>query len=338
MKEVYLYKKLKEKQVQCQTCNHYCVILPGKRGICRVRENRNGTLYALNYGKIVARHIDPIEKKPLFHFLPGSKTYSIAAVGCNFKCGNCQNYEISQAPKTQDIAWGENLTPEEIVKEAIKNSCPSIAYTYTEPAIFLELALDTMKIARKKGLKNIWVSNGFMSKESVKLVVPYLDADNIDIKSFSEEFYRENCKARLQPVLDTTKLMKKSGVWVEITTLTIPALSDSKEMFRDIAKFIYKELGPETPWHISQFSGAISWKLQHLPDTPVEILKMGYEIGKEMGLKYVYTGNVSGLPSEDTLCPKCGALCINRFGYSVKRFDKNGQCPKCGENLNLILK
>lgn len=340
MKKVYLYKKLSAKKVQCQTCSHYCLISVGRRGICGVRENRNGALYALNYGKIVARAIDPIEKKPLFHFLPGSKTYSIAAEGCNFKCKNCQNWGISQAQKNQEyrIITGEDFTPRKIVEVAIKNDCPSIAYTYTEPTIFLEFALDTMKLAKKKGLKNIFVSNGFMSPESAKMVIPYLDANNIDIKGFSEEFYLKNCGARLQPVLDTAKLMKKSGVWVEITTLVIPTLSDKEEFFRGIAKFIKEELGPETPWHISQFSGAISWKLQDLPDTPVETLKRAYEIGKSTGLKYVYTGNVPGLPSEDTLCPKCGAISINRFGYSIKRNDKDGKCSECGADLNLILK
>jgi len=219
---------------------------------------------------------------------------------------------------------------------AIKNNLPSISYTYVEPTIFLEYALDTMKLAKKAGLRNCFVSNGFMSEESAKLIIPYLDADNIDIKGFDDKFYKEVCGGRLQPVLDTAKLMKKSGVWVEITTLAIPTLSDSEEMFRKIAKFIYKELGPETPWHISQFSGAISWKLQDLPDTPVETLQKAWKIGKEVGLKYVYTGNVPGLPSEDTFCPKCGTLAIDRTNYIIHRHDKNGKCPKCGQNLSII--
>jgi len=336
--QVYLYKKLEDKKVQCQNCAHYCVIAPGKRGICGVRENIDGKLYALNYGKAIACHIDPIEKKPFFHFLPGSYSLSIATVGCNFACRSCQNWDISQAPKPDKPVLGDDLPPEEIVKIALKNNLPSISYTYTEPTIFLEYALDTMKLAKKAGLKNNFVSNGFMTEESAKLVIPYLDANNIDIKSFSEDFYRENCGAKLQPVLDTAKLMKKSGIWVEITTLVIPTLSDSEKMFRDIAKFIKEALGIETPWHISQFSGAISWKFQHLPDTSVETLEMAYKIGKEAGLKYVYTGNVPGIPSEDTFCPKCNALAINRTGYTILRHDKKGKCPKCGEDLNLILK
>ena len=303
-----------------------------------MRENIDGKLFALNYGKAIACHIDPIEKKPFYHFLPGSYSLSIATVGCNFACKNCQNWDISQGFKGVKEIPGEDLPPEEIVKLALKNNLPSISYTYTEPTIFLEYALETMKLAKKAGIKNNFVSNGFMSEESAKLVIPYLDANNIDIKSFSDEFYRENCGGRLKPVLETAKLMKKSGVWVEITTLSIPTLSDSEEMFKKIAKFIKEELGPETPWHITQFSGAISWKLQHLLDTPVETLEMAYKIGKETGLKYVYTGNVPGLPTEDTFCPKCKALCIDRTNYIIHRHDKNGKCPKCGTNLDLISK
>jgi len=338
MKEAYLYQKLKNQKVRCQTCAHYCQLAPGQRGLCGVRENIDGKLIALNYGKIAAINIDPIEKKPFFHFLPGSRSLSIATVGCNFFCKNCQNFDISQAPKPNKPVTGEEFSPEQIVEIAVKNKLPSISYTYVEPTIFLEYALDIMKLAKKAGLKNNWVSNGFLSPESAKLVIPYLDAINIDIKGFSDEFYQSNCGAKLQPVLETSKLMKKSGVWVEITTLAIPTLSDSEEMFKQIAQFIFQELGPETPWHISQFCSAISWKLQHLPDTPVETLEKAWQIGKETGLKYVYTGNVPGLPSEDTYCPKCQTLCIDRTSYLIRRLDKNGRCPKCGENLDLILK
>ncbi len=345
MKEAYLYKKLGDRKVQCQNCAHYCVISPKNRGICGVRENIDGKLYALNYGKAIACHIDPIEKKPFFHFLPGSHSLSLATIGCNFRCDNCQNYSISQAPKIQDTKykiqdtkiWGEDLLPEEIVKITLKNKLPSISYTYTEPVIFLEYALDTMKLAKKEGLKNNWVSNGFLSPESAKLVIPYLDAINIDIKSFSDEFYRENCGAKLEPVLDTAKLMKKSGIWVEITTLVIPGLSDSNENFNDIAQFIYRDLGPETPWHVSKFSPKISWKLQHLPETLLKTIEKACHIGLEIGLKYVYSGNVMGQASEDTYCPKCNAVNIDRTGYQIVRLDKNGFCYKCGADLNLIL-
>jgi len=337
MKEVYLYKKLSKDKVQCHTCAHFCIIETGKRGICGVRENIEGKLYALNYGKLIACNIDPIEKKPFFHFLPGSYSLSIATVGCNLRCLNCQNWEISQGFKGAKEIPGDNVSPEKIVEMALENKLPSISYTYTEPTIFLEYALDIMKLAKKAGLKNTFVSNGFMSEESAKLVIPYLDANNIDIKGFSDEFYQKNCGARLQPILDTTKLMKKSGVWVEITTLVIPTLSDSDKMFRGIAKWIYKELGSETPWHVSQFSGAISWKLQDIPDTPVETLEKAWKIGKDAGLKYVYTGNIPGLPSEDTVCPKCGTVAIDRTNYIIHRHDENGKCPKCGTDLNLII-
>jgi len=338
MKEAYLYKKLSAKKVQCKSCAHYCVIEPGKRGTCGVRENRDGKLYSLVYGKACAVNIDPIEKKPFFHFLPGSHSLSVATVGCNFSCQNCQNWTISQGPKIFEKIEDEEISPGKIVKMAKEYKLPSISYTYTEPAVFLEYALDTMKLAKKEGLKNNWVTNGFLSKEALELVSPYLDAANVDLKGWSEEFYKSNCGARLQPVLDTLKRMRKEKIWVEITTLVIPSLNDDEKTFRGIAEFIKRELGLEVPWHISQFCGAISWKLQHLPDTPVETLEKAYKIGKEAGLKYVYTGNVPGLPSEDTFCPKCKNLVIDRRNYIIHRYDKSGKCPKCGEDLNFILK
>jgi pyruvate formate lyase activating enzyme len=337
MKESYLYKKLPNRKVQCRTCAHYCVLSPGERGRCGVRENIDGKLYVLNYGKAIAIHIDPIEKKPFYHFLPGSQSLSIATVGCNFTCLFCQNWEISQGFKTAKEIPGENVPPEKIVEMALKNKVESISYTYTEPVIFLEYALDTMKLAKKARLKNNFVSNGFMSEESAKLVIPYLDAINIDIKGFTEDFYQKICGARLKPVLETAKLMKKSGVWVEITTLVIPTLNDDEKTFEGIAKWIFENLGPETPWHVSQFCGQISWKLQHIPDTPVKTLEKAIEIGKKIGLKYVYIGNIPGHKAENTYCPKCGELAINRVNYFIHRYDKNGKCSKCGANLNLIL-
>lgn len=338
MKEAYLYKKLKDGKVQCKNCAHYCVISSGEKGICKVRQNIDGKLFALNYGKVIALNIDPIEKKPFFHFLPGSFSLSLATVGCNFQCANCQNWTISQAPRIFGKIEGEEIKPEEIVKIALENNLPSISYTYTEPTIFLEFALDTMKLAKKEGLKNNWVTNGFLSKEALNLIFPYLDAANVDLKSFEDEFYIKYCKARLQPVLDTLKRMKKKKIWVEVTTLIIPTLNDSEKNLENIAKFIKKELGEKTPWHVTQFSGDISWKLQHLPDTPVETVKKAWEIGKKVGLKYVYTGNIPGLESENTFCEKCGAIVIKRIGYFIERFDKNGKCPKCGKKIDLILK
>jgi len=336
MKEAHLYEKSKNNVVRCKNCSHYCLIAPGKRGLCGARENTKGKLCVLNYGKVTAFNVDPIEKKPFFHFLPGTHSLSIAAAGCNFSCFNCQNYDISQGYKKKEIP-GEFLAPETIISIALKSNIPSISYTYTEPTIFLEYALDIMKLARKKKLKNAFVSNGFMSRESAEIILPHLDAINIDIKGFSEEFYKKNCGARLQPVLDNAKLIKKSGIWTEITTLIIPTLSDSEKSLKKTAEFIRQELGEETPWHISQFSGDISWKLQQLPDTRFETLENAYKIGKAAGLSYVYTGNVPGSPAEKTFCPGCKALCIDRTGYLVNRLDNNGKCRECGQNLHLVL-
>jgi len=294
MKEALLYKRVPGAQgqnIQCEVCNHQCLIFPGGRGICGVRENQDGKLYALNYGKVIAAHIDPIEKKPLYHFLPGTFSYSIATVGCNFKCLHCQNADISQYTKE----WGgeiigDELLPEQVVKNAIKYNCPSISYTYTEPTIFLEYALDTMKLANQKGLKNVWVTNGYMSDKTLKLIKPYLDAANVDLKSFSDEFYKRVCGARLQPVLDNLIKIKKAGIHLEVTTLIIPNENDSEKELKQIAEFIVEKLGADTPWHVSRFFPA--YKMNNLPPTPVEKIYQAVEIGKKTGIKYVYAGNV----------------------------------------------
>ncbi len=292
MKEVYLYKKTEGKKVQCQNCAHYCVVAPGKRGICGVRENIEGKLYALNYSKVVACNIDPIEKKPLYHFLPGTYSLSIATVGCNFRCLNCQNWQISQAPKPQKPILGKEMAPQVVVETALKNHLPSISYTYTEPAIFSEYALDVMKVAGIRGLKNVWVSNGFWSKELFEMISPYLDAANIDLKSFDDAFYAKVCGAKLQPVLDTLKRLKQKKIWVEITTLVIPGQNDQDETFQDIARFIKKEMGEETPWHVSRFFQDVSWRLKETPDTPLETIERACRIGKEAGLKHIHAGNI----------------------------------------------
>jgi len=292
MKEALLYQKLKDKKVRCQTCHHYCLILPGKRGICGVRENQNGKLYSLVYGKAAAVNIDPIEKKPLYHFLPGTYSLSLATVGCNLACHNCQNWNISQGPKLNKPISGQEMPPEEIIQEALADHCPSISYTYTEPTIFLEYALEIMKLARKKRLKNIWVTNGFMSPQALKLILPELDAANVDIKSFENSFYQKYCGGRLKPILENIKEMKRKGVWVEITTLIIPGLSDSPAMLKKIAQFIKNELGPETPWHLSRFFPEVSWQMKDLPATPLKSLEKAHQIGLAAGLKYVHKGNI----------------------------------------------
>lgn len=331
-----LWEKLEENKVRCLACSHYCLIYSGKRGICSVRENKKGKLCSLTYGKAIAVNIDPIEKKPLFHFLPGSKSLSIATVGCNFLCHNCVNWSISQFPKIDDKKiTGENWPPSRVVKMAMDNKCPSISYTYTEPTVFAEYALDAMKSAKNYKLKNIWISNGYMSAECIELIAPYLDAANIDLKSFNDKFYRTNCGGTLAPVLEALKLLKKKNIWLEITTLIIPGLTDDIKMLEKIANFIYRELGTETPWHISQFISA--YKLPHLGSTPVDSIKKICEMGRKAGLKYVYAGNVPGIYLEDTVCPKCKQTMIDREEYSVMRFDKNGKCVNCGEDLNLTL-
>ena len=337
MKEALLYKKLDHQNIRCNLCAHRCFIAEGKRGICGVRENQKGKLYTLVYGKAIAVNIDPIEKKPFFHFLPGSYSFSIATVGCNFQCKNCQNWDISQYPRLHSgKIFGEDLEPKKIVAKALESKCQSISYTYTEPTIFTEYALVTMEIAKEKGLKNNWVTNGFMTEEALEMIAPYLDAANVDLKSFSDKFYIKYCGGRLQPVLDTLKRMKEKNIWLEVTTLIIPTLNDSEKELKKIADFIKKELGEETPWHISQFCGEISWQLQDFPTTPVKTIEMACKIGKSAGLKYVYSGNIPGFYWEDTHCPKCKELMVDREGYSIIRFDKNGHCSKCGESLDIV--
>jgi pyruvate formate lyase activating enzyme len=291
MKEALLYKKLAPSldginKVQCNACNHRCVISDGKRGICRVRENKNGKLYSLVYGRIIAEHIDPIEKKPLYHFLPGTFSLSFATNGCNFQCLHCQNADISQSQKI----LGADKTPEQIVQDALNSKCPSISYTYNEPTVFVEFALDCMKLARKKGLKNIWVSNGYMTKETLDLVESYLDAINVDLKAFTEEFYKDICGARLKPVLENLIDINKRGIHLEITTLIIPGKNDSEKELKSITEFIKNELGPDIPWHVSRFFP--QYKMSDVPSTPVEKIYQAVEIGKNAGLKYVYPGNV----------------------------------------------
>ena len=289
MKEALFYEKLAEKKVKCVLCPHFCIISAGNRGICGVRENQAGTLYSLVYGKLAAVNIDPIEKKPLYHFLPGTYTYSISTVGCNFRCGFCQNYHISQAGGMKEIP-GDAVSPEKIVEAAIENNCPSISYTYTEPTIYFEYAFDTAKIAKEKGLKNIFVTNGFMNREPLEKMALYLDAANVDLKSFSEDFYKKICKARLAPVLETLKRMKELGIWVEVTTLIIPGLNDSSDELSKIALFIKNELGEGTPWHVTAFYP--TYKMQDLPRTPVETLLKAQEIGTNARLKFVHMGNI----------------------------------------------
>ncbi|MBU2598197.1 MAG: AmmeMemoRadiSam system radical SAM enzyme [Actinobacteria bacterium] len=333
MKEAMLYEKVGNKKVQCNLCAHRCKINEGKKGICLVRENRDGILYTLVYGRTISQAIDPIEKKPLFNFYPGTTAYSIATVGCNFKCQFCQNWEISQMVRDKHLIMGNEASPESIVENAKRYGSKSIAYTYTEPTIFFEYAYDTAKLAHEADIKNVFVTNGYMTEEALKEINPYLDAANVDLKSFSDDFYRKLCGARLQPVLDTLKLMKKLGIWVEVTTLIIPSLNDSPDELRKIAKFIVNELGDDTPWHISRFYP--SYNLKDKPPTPIDTIHKAREIGLNEGLKYVYEGNVPDSKGESTYCPNCKNLVIKRWGYQITKKDiKDGICQHCGFKID----
>jgi len=340
MKKAVLFIKTKEMSVKCTACSWYCHILQNQSGICGVRQNKNGNLYLLVYGKAVAANIDPIEKKPLFHFLPGSKIFSIGTIGCNFACDFCQNWNISQISKNlnkekKNISqYGKNLSPKEIVNYCIENNIPSIAFTYNEPAIIFEYALDTFKIAKRKGLKTVYVSNGYESKEQVKMLKGWLDAINIDLKSFSNNFYRKICKASLTPVLENIKRFYELNVWTEITTLIIPNENDSEKELSEISNFI-AGISKNIPWHVSKFHP--DFKMQNKTETPDKILKMAFDVGKKTGLKYVYIGNILNNNHENTICPKCNIMLIKRNYYDIEFKNINkGICNNCKTKIEGI--
>ncbi len=332
MHEAELYSTETDKSIKCALCMHRCHILPGKRGLCGVRENNNGKLYSLVYGKVVAEHADPIEKKPLFHFLPGSRSYSIATVGCNMRCLHCQNQEISQYPHLYNGAIaGTYCEPEAIVEKAISAGCASISYTYVEPTIFYEFARKTAILGQSRGLKNIFVSNGFMTPEACRELAVVLDGINIDLKAFTDAFYKKTCKARLQPVLDIIALMHELGVWVEVTTLIIPGANDSREELRDIARFI-AGISVDIPWHVTAFHPA--YLMTDRPSTPLATLRRAWETGLAEGLHHVYLGNVPGSGGENTRCSACGSTQILRAGFLVcENRLHEGCCSNCGKTV-----
>ncbi len=336
MKEAYLYEKLDDNRVRCFLCSHRCLIKEGAKGICGVRENHGGTLISLVYGKIIARHVDPIEKKPLFHFLPGSRSFSIATVGCNFRCRFCQNADISQMPADLNRIWGDDMTPSMIVKEAKSSRSSTIAYTYTEPTIYYEIAADTARLAASNDMKNIFVSNGYMTDECLDDIAPDLHGANVDLKAYSNDFYREQCGAKLDPVLRTIEKMIKMGVWLEVTTLLIPGLNDDEEELNGIARFL-AGLDPNIPWHISRFHP--TYRLTDVHATPPERIHLAKEIGIGAGLRYVYTGNLPGDEGEKTFCHECGELLIDRFGFSIRNnLIKDNCCPRCRTEIPGIWK
>jgi len=331
----WLSKKLSSGKILCEACAHACKLEEGEYGICGVRKVEGGELKLLVYGLAAAVNIDPIEKKPMFNFLPASRAFSFGTVGCNFSCKFCQNFDISQYPKEHARRIvGRELLPEKIVELSIENGCESIAYTYNEPIVFFEYTYDTAKIAHEKGLKNIYVTSGYETRKAIDLLAPYIDGMNIDIKGFTDEFYKEICGARLKPVLEAVKYAHEKGIWVEITTLLIPGKNDSDEEIRGIAKFI-AEVDPSMPWHLSAFHP--TYKMLDIPRTPESTLLRAYKIGVEEGLKYVYIGNVDNEDYESTYCPNCKKRVIDRSGnigqFVTNELDKNGICPYCGYKL-----
>lgn len=357
--EAAFYESRPDGRVLCTLCPHNCRITDGVRGACGVRVNHHGTLYTLVYEKVIARHVEPVEKKPFFHFIPGSRTYSIATVGCCLRCAFCQNWEISQWPKAhlpRKVEWvegdeaavacpqlqeleravpGERVTPRKIVDAARSSGAMSIAYTFTEPTVFFELAYDTAILARAAGLKNLFVTSGFINDAPLRQIATVLDAVNVDLKFFNEDSYRRISRARLQPVLDAVRLYHELGVWTEVTTLVIPGVNDSADELLRIARFI-ASVAPHIPWHVTQFCPA--YGMLDRPPTPTASLRRACQVGMEAGLRYVYEGNVPGEGSENTRCYGCGSLLIERYGTMVRSNRiRNRRCPRCGTQIDGVL-
>jgi pyruvate formate lyase activating enzyme len=340
LKEALLYEKLDNRRVRCNLCAHRCVVAAGRQGICQVRENRDGKLYSLVYGLALSQAVDPIEKKPLFHFYPGTAAFSVATAGCNFRCEFCQNADISQMPRDRGEILGRKVAAEDIVQAAQRYGCQSIAYTYTEPTIFFEYSYDIARLAHDAGIASVYVTNGYMTREMLEMFQglsddhePWLDAANVDLKAFRDETYRRTCGARLQPVLDSLKAMKELGTWVEVTTLVVPGMNDSEKELSDLAQFIAIELGVETPWHVSRFHP--DYRMRDRDATPPSTLQRAYELGREAGLRYVYVGNLPGAHLEDTHCPNCGQTVVGRWGFQVtQRRIQDGKCRHCGAAID----
>jgi len=327
MKEALLYETLEEGRVRCRLCAHQCLIKPDQTGICGVRLNQGGRLMTLVYGRAVSANLDPIEKKPLFHFQPGTYSMSIATVGCNFACSFCQNHDISQMPREDGRIMGRDLPPAEVVAQARRNRVASISYTYTEPTIYFEYALDTARIATQAGLKNVFVTNGYMSAAALDLIGADLHAANVDLKAFTDDFYKKLCQARLEPVKESIARMKAQGVWVEVTTLLIPGWNDGEKELEAMAEWL-AGVDPAMPWHISRFHP--TYRLTDIGPTPTDSIRKARAIGLKAGLYYVYSGNVWGDDGEKTYCHHCGRLLIDRVGFSISANHlRQGACPDC---------
>jgi len=318
-------------KLECTLCPHGCRLGDYEVGLCRVRMHRGGKLYSLVYGKPCAVHVDPVEKKPLFHLLPGTGAYSLATAGCNLSCRFCQNWEISQAdPETTRNA---ELPPDAVVAAAQAARCRSIAFTYSEPTVFFEYMLDTARLARARGLRTIWVTAGYINPEPLRELATVLDAANIDIKSMRDSYYREICGARLQPVLDAVALAVRLGVMVELTYLIVPTLNDGMDEIRDLARWVKATVGPDVPLHLSRFFPM--YRLERLPPTPLATMARAHDTARAEGLNHVYTGNVPHDGRSNTFCPQCGALLIARLGFTVLTMRvRAGACPDCGRRIH----
>ncbi|KAK2957701.1 AmmeMemoRadiSam system radical SAM enzyme [Blattamonas nauphoetae] len=339
------WESLGDGKIRCTACCHRCTLNPGQSGICGVRMNRDGQLFSPVYGRAIAVHVDPVEKKPLHHFLPGTPIFSVGTIGCNMKCDFCQNWDISQLDQIQgaktrngdieDSALGKHLSPQDILQTCIRTRAQSVAFTYNEPTIFVDYAIDTARLVHPQGIRTVFVTNGFETPETVEKLAGLIDAFNVDVKAFKDSFYRKHCKASLQPVLDTVVNAKRRGIWVETTTLLIPGENDSEEELDELTKW-HASVDPLMPWHISAFHP--DFQLTNVGRTPLSTLQRAYEIGKRNGLKFIYMGNVGGQTETDTYCPSCGERLIHRDGMRqttiLKSFNANtGTCAKCGTTI-----
>jgi pyruvate formate lyase activating enzyme len=334
IKEAMLYDKLEGNKVHCRVCSHRCIVADGKRGFCRVRENRKGTLYTLIYNTVSSEAVDPVEKKPLFHFYPGTLAYSLGTIGCNFRCEHCQNWTISQIEI--DKANTVEITPEEAVQRALAVGARVIAWTYNEPTIWYEYTYDCARLAKEAGLATAYITNGYITPEALENIAPYLDAFRVDIKAFTEDFYRKIASAKLAPVLESAKLARKLGMHVEVVNLVIPGHNDSSEEIRDMVKWIHENLGADTPLHFTRFHP--QYHMLDITPTPIRKLEEAHQIATEEGMKFVYIGNMPGHGYENTYCPKCGTLLIKRNAFSLLEYNitPKGACPKCGESIPIV--